>query len=94
MPKSDLLQFICEQSIKGEVYKDEIEFGPALTLKNEDWRVLTIEALNERLRTYLIYRFIGGLERAYDVRFMTGNSFGSFNYIEGLKKYALSDIIN
>ncbi|AYL97357.1 Abi-alpha family protein [Mucilaginibacter celer] len=89
---SNLLSFIYERSKRGEFYKEEIELDNALILKNDDWNVLAIGVLNERLRDYLIYRFLGGINKTYDVRFKAGNSFASFNYKQGLKKYTISDI--
>jgi len=84
--KENFLSFIHESAIYGETFKNEIEFGsPGIKLKNSNWIALSYDELNNRLRAYIIYRFIIGVDKVYPVE-LNNKPFGVFSYKAGFEK--------
>lgn len=77
------LQFLYENSVIGERYKDDINFGsPGFAFKNREWYLLSEGELTIRLRPYLIYRFLSGIDKVHLIK--DGNTqIGTFSYANG-----------
>lgn len=84
--KDMILNTVYEKAQKGKKFDLEIEFGSnAIVLKNQEWADLTIEELNEKLRLYIIFRQLQGIEKFYEVTF-NGKLIGNFEYLSGVTR--------
>ncbi|MGF7081992.1 Abi-alpha family protein [Mucilaginibacter sp. UYCu711] len=94
---SNALTYIYEKCLIGVTYKDDVEFGNGLTLKNEEWANLSTEELTNKLRSYIIYRHLDSIGKTFNLEM---NQFlkvpngllktyrATFSYKDGVKKIA------
>jgi hypothetical protein len=83
--RENTLSFLCEESEKGESYKKDIEFGSkGFRIKNASWFAFSVDELNKRLRSFIIYRYIQGIDSEYMVETYCPN-YGTFSYKTGIK---------
>ncbi|MEO8885439.1 MAG: Abi-alpha family protein [Mucilaginibacter sp.] len=91
---SDTLTYIYQVCLDGIKHKDEVEFGNGLTLKNAEWSSLSVEELNKRLRSYIIYRHLESIGKTFDLKInnqfliIDGVYRATFSYKDGFKKVA------
>jgi hypothetical protein len=76
------LQHIKKVNEIGSQYKDDIEYGNELVIKNESWFELPTEVLNERMRAWLLSRYLVGIDRTFVVQ--ANESHWNFNYKDGI----------
>jgi hypothetical protein len=80
--ENDALNYVIRESQLGAIYKDDIEWNAKWTLKNPNWLDLTNADLTERLKKYLIYHRIEGLENKYIIVYK-GVDIGEFQFDKG-----------
>ncbi|HTN19704.1 MAG TPA: Abi-alpha family protein [Pelobium sp.] len=81
----EVIEFIHENVRYAKEFEKDINFeSEYLKIKNEEWHSLTKEELNNRLRSYSIFRFIQGLPKTYTVE-INNDKIGTFNYLDGIK---------
>ena len=84
--RESTLEYIYENAQYGQTFANEIEFGSSgFKLKNDTWLYLSEDELNKRLRPYLIYRFISGIDKVYPIE-VNKKIIGRFSYKEGVVK--------
>ncbi|TWR26920.1 DUF4393 domain-containing protein [Mucilaginibacter achroorhodeus] len=85
---SKTLDYIKDVAYRGSQYKGDIahhsdeDFGSILSITNESWYNLPTTVLNERLRQWIIYRYVAWVGNRF--RVTAGEENWSFNYKDGL----------
>ena len=86
LDKDGILERLYQISRLGEQFKDDIDFGsPGFMIKSASWTMLSQFEITERLKQYLVYRFLQGIDKTHTVQ-INKQTVGSFNYTDGFRK--------
>jgi len=82
----DILNFVYENFLIGKKLDGDIEFGShGINLKQDSWCLLSNTEITNKLRPYMIFRHMPGLENSYSVE-VNKKKFGTFDFLNGFKK--------